>query len=157
MGAEILQQEFSRGSPEKNAASSHDATIPVGDASCKRLQCELTAHLASLSRRLAFRPFANIRGSSPEDRLLQAIAEVHKVRCHSDGPLVGPECTLYAVWMDGSHVVFTASHDGGVTLSRARNIIDRATTMFSFEAVSWANGFVQIAIDPRHGTKSARL
>jgi len=59
--------------------------------------------------------------------------------------------------MDGSHVVFTASHDGGVTLSRARNIIDRATTMFSFEAVSWANGFAQIAIDPRHGTKSARL
>jgi len=61
------------------------------------------------------------------------------------------------VWADGRHVVFTTSQHGGVTLSRARNIIDTAPTTFSFEAVSWANGFAQIAIDPRQGTKSARL
>jgi len=70
---------------------------------------------------------------------------------------VGPDSTLYAVWTDGSHVVFTTSHDGGVTFSHTRNIIDTAPTMFTLQAVSRANGFAQIAIDPRGGAKSARL
>ncbi len=70
---------------------------------------------------------------------------------------VAPDGTLYAVWTDGNHVVFTTSHDGGATFSRTRNIIDTAPTMFTLQAVSRANGFAQIAIDPRGGTKGGRL
>ena len=70
---------------------------------------------------------------------------------------VAPDGTLYAVWTDGNHVVFTTSHDGGATFSRTRNIIDTAPTMFTLQAVSRANGFAQIAIDPRGGAKGGRL
>jgi hypothetical protein len=70
---------------------------------------------------------------------------------------VAPDGTLYAVWTDGNHVVFTTSLDGGATFSRARNIIDTAPTMFTLQAVSRANGFAQIAIDPRGGAKGGRL
>ena len=69
----------------------------------------------------------------------------------------GPDGTLYAVWTDGSHVVFTSSHDGGLTFSRTRNIIDTAPTMFTIQAVARANGFAQIGIDPRGGPKGGRL
>src|SRR2546430_11358840 len=50
--------------------------------------------------------------------------------------------------------IYTLSLHDALPISRARNIIDTAPTTFSFEAVSWANGFAQIAIDPRQGTKS---
>jgi len=70
---------------------------------------------------------------------------------------VGPDSTLYAVWTDGNHVVFTTSRDGGATFSHTRNIIDTAPTMFTLQAVSRANGFAQIAIDPRGGAKGGRL
>ncbi len=70
---------------------------------------------------------------------------------------VAPDGTLYAVWTDGNHVVFTTSHDGGATFSRTRNIIDTAPTMFTLQAVSRANGFAQIAIDRRGGAKGGRL
>ena len=68
-----------------------------------------------------------------------------------------PDSTLYAVWTDGNHVVFTTSHDGGATFSRTRNIIETAPTMFTLQAVSRANGFAQIAMDPRGGVKGGRL
>jgi hypothetical protein len=66
---------------------------------------------------------------------------------------VGPDSTLYVVWADGNHIVFTASHDGGRTFSRTRNIIETAPIMFQVEAVARSNGFPQIDIDPRgkHG------
>ena len=70
---------------------------------------------------------------------------------------VGPDSTLYAAWTDGNHIVFTTSHDGGATFSPTRNIIDTAPTMFTLQAVSRANGFAQIAIDPRGGAKGGRL
>jgi len=70
---------------------------------------------------------------------------------------VAPDGTLYAVWTDGNHVVFTTSLDGGATFSRTRNIIETAPTMFTLQAVSRANGFAQIAIDPRGGAKGGRL
>ena len=70
---------------------------------------------------------------------------------------VGPDSTLYAAWTDGNHIVFTISHDGGATFSPTRNIIDTAPTMFTLQAVSRANGFAQIAIDPRGGAKGGRL
>jgi hypothetical protein len=70
---------------------------------------------------------------------------------------VAPDGTLYAVWTDGTHVVYTASQDGGLTFSPARNIIDTAPTMFSLQAVARANGFAQISLDPRGGPKGRRL
>jgi BNR/Asp-box repeat len=70
---------------------------------------------------------------------------------------VGPDSTLYAVWGDGNHLVFTASSDGGLTFSPTRNIIDTAPIMFSVDAVARANGFPQISIDPRGGPKGGRL
>jgi hypothetical protein len=70
---------------------------------------------------------------------------------------VGPDGTLYAVWTDGNHVVFTTSRDGGHTFSRTRNIIDTAPTMFTIQAVARTNGFAEIAIDPRGGPKGGRL
>lgn len=70
---------------------------------------------------------------------------------------VGPDSTLYAVWADGSHLVFTTSSDGGASFARTRNIIDTGPTMFSIEAVARANGFPQIAVDPRGGPKGGRL
>jgi hypothetical protein len=68
---------------------------------------------------------------------------------------VGPDSTLYVVWADGNHIVFTESHDGGKTFSRTRNIINTAPIMFQVEAVARSNGFPQIAIDPRG--KNGRL
>ena len=70
---------------------------------------------------------------------------------------VGPDSALYAAWTDGNHIVFTTSHDGGATFSPTRNIIDTAPTMFTLQAVSRANGFAQIAVDPRGGAKGGRL
>src|SRR2546423_161015 len=52
---------------------------------------------------------------------------------------VAPDGTLYAVWTDGNHVVFTTSHDGGLTFSPTRNIIDTAPTMFTVQAVARSN------------------
>jgi hypothetical protein len=70
---------------------------------------------------------------------------------------VGPDSTLYAVWADGNHLVFTVSSDGGLTFAPTRNVIDTAPIMFSVDAVARANGFPQIAIDPRGGPKGGRL
>jgi Neuraminidase (sialidase) len=71
--------------------------------------------------------------------------------------VVGPDSTLYTVWADGNHLVFTASSDDGTTFSRTRNIIDTAPIMFSVDAVARANGFPQIGIDPRGGAKGGPL
>lgn len=70
---------------------------------------------------------------------------------------VGPDSALYAVWGDGNHLVFTTSSDGGHTFAPTRNIIGTAPIMFSVDAVARANGFPQIAIDPRGGAKGGRL
>jgi Neuraminidase (sialidase) len=70
---------------------------------------------------------------------------------------VGPDSTIYAVWADGNHIVFTTSTDGGATFAKTRNIIDTAPTMFGIDAVARANGFPQIAIDPRGGPKGGRI
>ena len=70
---------------------------------------------------------------------------------------VGPDSTLYVVWADGNHLVFTVSSDGGGTFAPTRNILNTAPTMFSIDAVARANGFPQIAIDPRGGPKGGRL
>src|ERR1700734_2605544 len=66
---------------------------------------------------------------------------------------VGPDGRVYAVWSQGDDIMLTTSRDGGKTFSRARSIIHTAPIMFAVDTLERANGFPQIAIDP----KSRRL
>jgi len=66
---------------------------------------------------------------------------------------VAPDGTLYSVWAQDNDIMFTISRDGGKTFSHARAIIHTAPIMFAMEALERANGFPQIAVDP----KSKRL
>jgi hypothetical protein len=66
---------------------------------------------------------------------------------------VAPDGTLYAIWSQDNEIMLTSSRDGGQTFSRARSIIHTAPVMFAIETLDRANGFPQIAIDP----KSKRL
>jgi hypothetical protein len=67
--------------------------------------------------------------------------------------VVGPDGTLYAIWSQDDEIMFTTSRDGGEKFSRARSIIHTAPIMFAIQTLERANGFPQIAIDP----KSKRL
>jgi hypothetical protein len=69
---------------------------------------------------------------------------------------VGPDGSVYAVWADGDSIVLASSHDGGKTFAKSRSIIPTAPLYFAVEGLDRANGFPQIAIDPRHG-KHGRL
>ncbi|HKV77334.1 MAG TPA: exo-alpha-sialidase [Candidatus Sulfotelmatobacter sp.] len=66
---------------------------------------------------------------------------------------VGPDGTLYVIWSQDYDLMFVSSHDGGKTFSHARPIIHTAPIMFAINTLDRANGFPQIAIDP----KSKRL
>ncbi|HEY6339044.1 MAG TPA: exo-alpha-sialidase [Candidatus Sulfotelmatobacter sp.] len=63
--------------------------------------------------------------------------------------VVGPDGTLYAVWSQDDDIFLTTSRDGGQTFSRARTIIHTAPIMFAIQTLERANGFPQVAIDPR--------
>ena len=66
---------------------------------------------------------------------------------------VGPDGTLYVIWSQDDDLMFTKSRDGGKTFSRARAVIHTAPIMYAVDTIDRANGFPQIAIDP----KSSRL
>ncbi|HLZ42624.1 MAG TPA: hypothetical protein VKQ11_16770 [Candidatus Sulfotelmatobacter sp.] len=66
---------------------------------------------------------------------------------------VAPDGTLYAIWSQDDYIMLTSSRDGGKKFSRARPIIHTAPIMFAIDTLDRANGFPQIAIDP----KSKRL
>jgi hypothetical protein len=70
---------------------------------------------------------------------------------------VGPDGAVYGVWSERNQIEFVESHDGGVTLSRARDIIPTAPIMFAIQGMDRANGFPNIAIDPRGGPKGGNL
>ncbi|MGB7135834.1 MAG: sialidase family protein [Acidobacteriaceae bacterium] len=70
---------------------------------------------------------------------------------------VGPDGTLYSVWATTDDIVFTKSYDGGKTFSRIRNIVTTAPSMFALDGMERANGFPQIAIDPRGGRKGGPI
>ena len=63
--------------------------------------------------------------------------------------VVGPDGRVYAIWSQDNYIFLTISGDGGKTFSRARPIIHSAPIMFAVETLERANGFPQIAIDPR--------
>jgi hypothetical protein len=62
---------------------------------------------------------------------------------------VAPDGTLYAVWSQDNDIMFTASHDGGKSFSHARAAIHTAPIMFAIDTLDRANGFPQIAVDPK--------
>ena len=62
---------------------------------------------------------------------------------------VSPDGTLYAVWSEDNDIVLASSRDGGKSFSPARPIIHTAPIMFGVQTLDRANGFPQIAIDPR--------
>ncbi len=63
--------------------------------------------------------------------------------------VVGPDGKLYAIWSQDDSIVFTTSGDGGKTFSHARSVIHTAPIMFAIQTLERANGFPQIAIDPK--------
>lgn len=67
--------------------------------------------------------------------------------------VVGPDGKLYAIWSQDNAIMLTTSRDGGKTFSHARAILHTAPIMFAILTLERANGFPQIAIDP----KSKRL
>ena len=64
---------------------------------------------------------------------------------------VAPDGTLYAIWSQDNEIMFTGSRNGGKSFSRARAVIHTAPIMFAIETLDRANGFPQIAVDPKRG------
>lgn len=64
---------------------------------------------------------------------------------------VAPDGALYVVWADGDHIAFTDSKDGGRTFAPSKEVIHVAPLYFKISGVSRANGFPEIASDPRTG------
>ena len=62
---------------------------------------------------------------------------------------VGSDGTLYTTWSQDNDIMLASSRDGGQTFSRARAIIHTAPIMFAINTLDRANGFPQVAIDPR--------
>jgi hypothetical protein len=63
--------------------------------------------------------------------------------------VVGPDGKVYAIWSQDDEIMLTTSSDGGKTFSHARPIIHTAPIMFAIQTLERANGFPQIAIDPK--------
>jgi hypothetical protein len=63
--------------------------------------------------------------------------------------VVDPDGKLYAIWSQDNAIMLTTSRDGGKTFSRPRAVIRTAPIMFAIRTLQRANGFPQIAIDPR--------
>ena len=62
---------------------------------------------------------------------------------------VGSDGTFYASWSQDDDIMFTSSRDGGKSFSRARSIVHTAPIMFAVDTLDRANGFPQIAVDPK--------
>lgn len=63
--------------------------------------------------------------------------------------VVAPDGTLYVIWSQDQEIMLTSSRNGGKTFSGARPILHTAPSMFAIQTLERANGFPQIAIDPR--------
>jgi hypothetical protein len=62
---------------------------------------------------------------------------------------VASDGTLYAIWSQDNDIFLTSSRDGGQTFSKARPVIHTAPIMFAIDTLDRANGFPQIAVDPK--------
>ncbi len=64
---------------------------------------------------------------------------------------VAPNGTLYVAWTDGDNIAFTYSKDGGKTFAPSKEVLDVAPLYFKISSVDRANGFPQLALDPKSG------
>lgn len=62
---------------------------------------------------------------------------------------VGSDGTLYTIWSQDDDIMFTKSRDGGKSFTKARAVIHTAPIMYAIDTLERANGFPQIAIDPK--------
>lgn len=62
---------------------------------------------------------------------------------------IAPDGTLYVVWADGDNIAFTYSKDGGETFAPSKEVLDVAPLYFKISNVDRANGFPQIALNPK--------
>lgn len=67
--------------------------------------------------------------------------------------VVGPDGTLYTIWDDRDGIMMAVSHDGGQTFSKDHRIIPAGPGYFGITGVSRSNGFPQIGLDPRNGSR----
>lgn len=65
--------------------------------------------------------------------------------------VVAPDGALYTVWDDRDGIIMAESHDGGISFSQQRRILQTGPGYFGVTGVSRCNGFPQIGIDPRDG------
>ena len=59
--------------------------------------------------------------------------------------------SLYTIWADREGIMMAASHDGGISFTRERQILRTGPPYFGITGVARSNGFPQIGIDPRNG------
>ena len=65
--------------------------------------------------------------------------------------VVAPDGTLYGIWDDRDGIMMAESHDGGVSFSKERQILQTGPGFFGITSVERSNGFPQIGIDPHTG------
>jgi hypothetical protein len=65
--------------------------------------------------------------------------------------VVAPDGTLYTVWADRDGIMMAVSHDGGVTFTKDRRILQTGPAYFTVEGVSRSDGFPQIGMNPVNG------
>jgi hypothetical protein len=63
--------------------------------------------------------------------------------------VVGPDGKLYAIWSQDNAIMLAISRDGGKTFSHAHAVIHTTPIMFAIQTLERANGFPQVAIDPK--------
>ncbi len=71
--------------------------------------------------------------------------------------VVGPDGTLYTIWDDRDGIMMAVSHDGGLTFTKERRIINAGPGYFGITGVSRSNGFPQIGMDIRGGKDGGKL
>jgi hypothetical protein len=66
--------------------------------------------------------------------------------------------TIYAAWSDGSSIVLTSSHDGGVSFSPSHSVVPTGPAYFGeLAGVARVQGFPVLAIDARKGHNNLYL
>lgn len=64
----------------------------------------------------------------------------------------GSDGAIYAAWSDGNSVVFTSSHDGGISFSPSRSVVPTGPSYFGeVPGISRVSGFPVLAMDVRKG------
>src|SRR5258708_144081 len=67
--------------------------------------------------------------------------------------VVGPDGMLYTIWDARDGIMMATSRDGGASFSKDRLIIPAGPGYFGITGVSRSNGFPQIGLDPRNGSR----